>query len=211
MDKFCVYSDLFGFINAKITAHPRIAIGDNATPPITRATIINPAINVIAAAIKKRGMLGYLINKYKTQSMEAMIDAIASAFSIGSDPNNIGKCGDTCGSIKNEIPKISAYPIKISTIRLTGWILIFFFVWFLVIVSGIFFFPYLKNQKNTANIPKKIAKITGKANITATITNRCSAKFPAAPSAKTNGSMQAATPNMIAVRKQINKAKDAGE
>ena len=60
MVNLAVYSDLFGFINAKIT--------------------INPAINVIAVAIKKRGMLGYLINKYKTQSMEAIIDAIASAF-----------------------------------------------------------------------------------------------------------------------------------
>ncbi|MBO4699190.1 hypothetical protein J5690_06220 [bacterium] len=108
-----IYSDLFGFINAKNTAHARIATGDNVAVK-TKPKTMNIALiaSNIAVEIKKNGTFGYLINRYKTQSMEAMIDAIASAFSIGSVPNNIGKCGDTCGSIRNEIAQISTDPIK---------------------------------------------------------------------------------------------------
>ena len=110
---FEIYSDLFGFINAKNTAHARIATGDNVAVK-TKPKTMNIALiaSNIAVEIKKNGTFGYLINRYKTQSMEAMIDAIASAFSIGSVPNNIGKCGDTCGSIRNEIAQISVDPIK---------------------------------------------------------------------------------------------------
>lgn len=111
------YSAFFGRIIAKNTAHARIATGDNAAVK-TKPKTINIALMAsnIAVEIKKNGTFGYLIKRYKTQSMEAIIEAIQSAFSIGSVPNNIGKCGETCGSIRNEIAQISTDPIIMEAI-----------------------------------------------------------------------------------------------
>ena len=111
------YSAFFGRIIAKNTAHARIATGDNAAVK-TKPKIINTALMTIniAVEIKKNGIFGYLIKRYKTHSKEAMIEAIQSAFSIGSVPNNIGKRGEMCGSIRKETAQIKTDPIIMEAI-----------------------------------------------------------------------------------------------
>ena len=107
---FAVYSDLFGLITEKNTAHARIAIGDKVAPT---AIIIIARINVIAAAIKKSKIPGNLTKIYKSPTADTATNSIKSEFSTKLLPKIIGKCGEMRGSNKVAMPNIIPVVIKI--------------------------------------------------------------------------------------------------
>lgn len=103
----------FGRIIEKKTAQPRIAAGDSA---VTNTSIKTDIPSVTTAAIKKTGIFGCFIKRYKMPIMPLIMKAIKRQFSIGSLPKNSGNFNATRGSIKNETAKISAYPIRTEAI-----------------------------------------------------------------------------------------------